>query len=420
MRVDIVTILPDYLQPLRLSLLGRAVAAGRVDLRVHDLREVTTDRHRTVDDTPFGGGAGMVMTPEPWARTLETVLETRELHESHYQVEGEGLPRVAAGPQSRPVLLVPSPAGRVFDQAFAAELAARSWLIVACGRYEGIDQRFYDWSADHVDVVEVSIGDYVLFGGEVAALVMMEAIVRLLPGVLGNPESLTEESHTDGLLEYPLYTKPATWRGRDVPAVLLSGHHAAIAQWRQRQREVRTAARRPDLLPRPATVTADDLAAVGEGSKELEVRRARRGDAGELFTLQRACWLDEALLNPGVAIPAIGESMGDVVAGIDEWDTVVVRAAGRLIASGRGRRGEDRTTWQVGRLMVAPDLRGRGLGRWLLAAVEGLAPTDIERFELFTGANSVANQRMYRRAGYRPVRDPAPAGAVLMRRRRDP
>lgn len=233
MRIDVVTIFPEYLDPLRLSLIGRAVTDGAVELHVHDLRAVTTDRHRTVDDTPYGGGAGMVMRAEPWAATLEAVLDAG----------------AAAGLSGRPRFVVPTPAGALFTQAGAAELAQEPWLVFACGRYEGIDERFLEWAADRVEVTETSIGDYVLFGGEVAVLVVLEATLRLVPGILGNPASLDEESHTGGLLEYPVYTKPSTWRGRDVPAVLLSGNHGAIAAWRDQQRRQRTATRRPDLLP---------------------------------------------------------------------------------------------------------------------------------------------------------------------------
>jgi tRNA (guanine37-N1)-methyltransferase len=228
LRIDIVTIFPDYLAPLRQSLLGRAIERGVLDLRVHDLRRWTHDRHRTVDDTPYGGGAGMVMKPEPWGAALDALAPP-------------------GGPQPR--LIVPTPAGRPFTQAAAAELAGEPWLLFGCGRYEGIDQRVAGYAAERMRVDELSIGDYVLAGGEAAVLVIVEAVVRLRPGVLGNPDSLAEESHTAGLLEYPVYTKPASWRGHDVPAVLLSGDHGAIARWRHDQALERTAARRPDLLP---------------------------------------------------------------------------------------------------------------------------------------------------------------------------
>jgi tRNA (guanine37-N1)-methyltransferase len=230
MRIDLVTIFPDYFAPLRLSLVGKAVAAGLLQLGVHDLRDWTHDRHRTVDDTPYGGGAGMVMKPEPWGEALDELVP-------------------AGGPA--PLLVVPSPAGVRFTQALAHELAAREWLLFACGRYEGIDARVADHAATRMDVLEVSLGDYVLNGGEVAALAITEAVVRLLPGVLGNPRSLVEESHgadLDGLLEYPVYTKPATWRGLEVPPVLLSGHHGQVESWRLDQSRRRTAERRPDLL----------------------------------------------------------------------------------------------------------------------------------------------------------------------------
>ncbi|HET7781974.1 MULTISPECIES: tRNA (guanosine(37)-N1)-methyltransferase TrmD [Micrococcaceae] len=230
MRIDVVSIFPEYLAPLELSLIGKARQDGILDLRVHDLRSFTTDRHRTVDDTPYGGGAGMVMKPEPWAQALASIAEDR--------------PEGAA----RPVLIVPSPAGERFTQALAYELAEQEHLAFACGRYEGIDERVIEWSREHFDVRPVSLGDYVLNGGEVAVLAMVEAIGRLLPGVVGNPESLVEESHSDGLLEYPVYTKPSVWRDREVPAVLLSGNHGKIAQWRRHEQFRRTAERRPDLL----------------------------------------------------------------------------------------------------------------------------------------------------------------------------
>jgi tRNA (guanine37-N1)-methyltransferase len=229
-RIDVVSIFPEYLAPLRLSLLGRAQDDGILELAVHDLRDFTFDRHRTVDDTPYGGGAGMVMKPEPWALALEAVLA--------------GLPES----QERPTLIVPSPAGEVFTQRLAHELAEEPSLTFACGRYEGIDERVLDWAAEHFRVRPVSLGDYVLNGGEVAVMAMVEAVGRLLPGVVGNPESLVEESHSDGLLEYPVYTKPSSWRGLDVPEVLLSGNHGLVGRWRREQQLRRTAARRPELL----------------------------------------------------------------------------------------------------------------------------------------------------------------------------
>jgi len=225
MRIDIVTIFPAFFDVLDVSLIGKARDRGILDMHVHDLRGWTHDRHRTVDDTPYGGGAGMVMKPEPWGEALDELL----------------------APDS--VLLVPSPAGELFSQRMARALAEERHLVFACGRYEGIDQRVVDHYATRGRVQLVSLGDYVLNGGEVAAMAVVEAVSRLVPGVVGNPESLVEESHEDGLLEYPSYTKPAEWRGHEVPPILLSGNHGAIAEWRREQQLERTRARRPDLLP---------------------------------------------------------------------------------------------------------------------------------------------------------------------------
>ena len=239
MRLDVVTIFPDYLAPLRLSLIGRAIDDGLIDLRVHDLRTWTTDRHRTVDDSPYGGGAGMLMRPEPWGAALDEIAGN--------------------APPPGPRIVMPTPGGAPFGQATAHELAAEPWLVFAAGRYEGIDQRVVEAAAEVGRVSEVSLGDYVLNGGEVAVLVIVEAVARLLPGVIGNAESLIEESHAVagvGLLEAPGYTKPATWRGREVPEVLRSGDHARIARWRRDESLRRTAARRPDLL---AGVPVDSL-----------------------------------------------------------------------------------------------------------------------------------------------------------------
>lgn len=228
--LDIITIFPSYFDALGLSLLGKARDAGVLSWGVHDLRDWTHDRHRTVDDTPYGGGAGMVMKPEPWGDALDSIAD-------------------AAG--ERPTLVIPTPAGERFTQAIAHDLAGAGHLVFACGRYEGIDARVAEYAATRFDVREVSLGDYVLNGGEVAVLAMVEAIGRLVPGVVGNAASLVEESHSidgEGLLEYPVYTKPAAWRGRVVPDVLLSGNHAAIASWRRERSLERTRERRPDLL----------------------------------------------------------------------------------------------------------------------------------------------------------------------------
>jgi tRNA (guanine37-N1)-methyltransferase len=225
-RIDIVTIFPSFFDALDISLLGKAKTSGIIELGVHDLRDSTHDRHRTVDDTPYGGGAGMVMKPEPWGEALDGILAEA----------------------SDPLVIFPSPAGEVFTQAAARALASEQHLVFGCGRYEGIDQRVFDDAAERARVKLVSMGDYVLNGGEVAVMAMIEAVGRLIPGVVGNPESLVEESHENGLLEYPSYTKPAVWRGREVPPVLLSGNHGAIAAWRREQQLERTRRVRPDLL----------------------------------------------------------------------------------------------------------------------------------------------------------------------------
>jgi tRNA (guanine37-N1)-methyltransferase len=223
-RIEVVTIFPDYLDPLRQSLPGKAIEAGIVDVAVHDLRRWTHDVHRSVDDSPYGGGPGMVMKAPVWGEALDEICSPETL------------------------LVVPTPAGQLFTQATAQRWGGESHLVFACGRYEGIDQRVMEDAAQRMRVEEVSIGDYVLPGGESAALVMIEAVVRLLPDVLGNPASHQSDSHSDGLLEGPSYTRPPSWRGLDVPEVLLSGDHAKQAAWRRQQSVDRTRERRPDLL----------------------------------------------------------------------------------------------------------------------------------------------------------------------------
>ena len=237
MRFDVVTIFPGYLAPLRESLLGRAVDDGVLSLQVHDLRQWATDRHRTVDDNPYGGGAGMLMRPDVWGRALDSL----------------------AGPAA--TLVIPTPAGRPFTQSVAVELAGREHLVFACGRYEGIDQRVADEAARRMPVEELSIGDYVLAGGEAAVLVMIEAIARLRPGVLGNTESAVTDSFgagLAGLLEHPGYTRPADYRGFAVPEILLSGHHERIDRWRRDESLRRTARRRPDLIAALDPTDLDD------------------------------------------------------------------------------------------------------------------------------------------------------------------
>ena len=227
MRIDAISIFPEYFKALDISLLGKAREKEIIDLRVHDLRDFTHDKHKTVDDSPYGGGAGMLMKPEPWGEAFDEVLPA----------------------DGNVTIIFTSPAGEQFKQATAYELAKEDHIVFACGRYEGIDQRVVDYAATKGRVRLISLGDYVLNGGEVAAIAMVEAIARLIPGVIGNAESLVEESHSDGLLEYPSYTKPAVWRELEVPDVLLSGNHALIAKWRKDQQIERTKRVRPDLLP---------------------------------------------------------------------------------------------------------------------------------------------------------------------------
>jgi tRNA (guanine37-N1)-methyltransferase len=234
-RIDVISIFPAYVEPLRLSLVGKAIDAGLVELNVHDLRGFTHDRHNTVDDTPYGGGPGMVMSPEPWGEALDAVA--------------------ASDPGRRPSLVLPTPSGRPLTQSLAQEWSAGDWWVFACGRYEGIDARVAEHYAQRPDwngVQEASIGDYVLAGGEAAVLVIVEAMVRLIPGVLGNTSSTIDDSFAEGdmasLLEGPVYTKPPLWRDLVVPEVLLSGHHGRIAEWRRERAVERTRLTRPDLL----------------------------------------------------------------------------------------------------------------------------------------------------------------------------
>jgi tRNA (guanine37-N1)-methyltransferase len=224
MRIDAISIFPEFFQVLDISLVGKARQQNLLDIHIHDLRQFTQDKHKSVDDTPFGGGAGMIMKPEPWGLALDSVLS----------------------PES--IVVFPSPAGALFKQDTARQLANAKHLLFACGRYEGIDQRVVEYASTRAKVFELSLGDYVLNGGEVAAVAMIEAVVRLVPGVIGNSESLAEESHSEGLLEYPGYTKPAVWKGMSVPEVLLSGNHAEIEKWRKAQSLERTRQTRPDLL----------------------------------------------------------------------------------------------------------------------------------------------------------------------------
>lgn len=249
MRIDVITIFPEYLAALGVSLIGKARDRGVLDVGIHDLRQWTTDVHRTVDDTPYGGGPGMVMKPDVWGRAIDAVL-----------ARSHGLAR----------LVVPTPGGRPFTQALAADLAGEDWLVFACGRYEGIDARLVEHMRSRIRVSEISIGDYVLAGGEAAVLVIVETVTRLLPGVVSNAGSIHDDSFApglmSGLMEGPAYTKPPEWRGLTVPAVLLSGDHAAIARWRRNEALRRTARLRPDLIEGldPKSIDAEDRAVLAE------------------------------------------------------------------------------------------------------------------------------------------------------------
>ncbi|NAS24029.1 tRNA (guanosine(37)-N1)-methyltransferase TrmD [Herbidospora sp. NEAU-GS84] len=240
MRIDVISIFPEYFAPLDVSLMGKARAKGILDVRLHQLREWAHDVHKTVDDTPYGGGPGMVMKPEIWGAAIDDVVAS-----------GEGLPR----------MIVPTPSGRPFTQAVALEYAAEPWLLFAPARYEGIDSRVMIEYGSRLRLDEVSIGDYVLAGGEAAVLVMVEAVARLLPGVLGNAVSAVDDSFAPGamenLLEGPVFTKPPVWRGHEVPEVLLSGHHGKIARWRRDEALRRTFRKRPELLERGELSKAD-------------------------------------------------------------------------------------------------------------------------------------------------------------------
>ena len=379
MRLDVVTIFPEYLAALDVSLVGKAAKSGLLDIHLHDLRDWTYDRHRTVDDTPSGGGAGMVMKPQPWGEALDAIAP----------VDGPTQPR----------LIVPTPAGRPFTQELAYELAAEPWLAFACGRYEGIDARVASYAGERMRVDEVSIGDYVLNGGEVAVLVMVEAVARLLPGVIGNPESLAEESHSgDGLLEYPVYTKPPSWHGYDVPDVLLSGNHGLIADWRHEESVRRTAERRPDLL----AAWGDAVASKDDAASQVRLLPATEEDAGEIYTLQLAAFLSEGRIYDDLTISPLSEDPAAGVARLKQGGVLKAVAGTRIVGS--VQLTVDGSVGHIERLMVAPDWQGRGLGARLLRVAERLAPADVTSYELDTGAESDRNLGLYQKAGYREAR----------------
>ncbi|WP_152192909.1 tRNA (guanosine(37)-N1)-methyltransferase TrmD [Georgenia satyanarayanai] len=414
MRIDVLTIFPDYLAPLELSLVGKARQSGLLDLAVHDLRAWTTDRHRTVDDTPFGGGAGMVMRPDVWGTALDAVLGADPADDGGT------------------VLLVPSPAGEVFTQRTAEELAGARRLVLACGRYEGIDARVAEHYATRpgVTVREVSIGDYVLNGGEVAALVVVEAVARLLPGVVGNPESLVEESHgAAGLLEYPVYTKPPAWRDLPVPEVLTSGHHAKVTRWRRDRALERTAARRPDLLERltPEALDREDrrvLAGLGwyvgpGGPRRAQVRRAVPDDAVALAALA-------AVTFPLACPPSLGSEAiaahvatqldvgsftrfltdpGRVVHVAADEDTGALLGYTMVVLGSPAPGHEDgEDVAELSKCYVHPDVHGGGLaGRLVAAATTAAAQHGARQLWLGTNAGNRRARRFYERCGFAVV-----------------
>jgi tRNA (guanine37-N1)-methyltransferase len=274
MRIDIITIFPEYFGPLSVSLIGKAAERGVITFAVHDLRGWTRDVHHTVDDSPFGGGPGMVMKPEPWGEALDAVTRDTGTRDT-------GTRDTVTGVSADPLLVIPTPAGVPFTQRHAARYAAEPWLIFACGRYEGIDGRVAEEARSRMRVEEVSIGDYVLAGGEPAVLVMTEAIGRLLPGVLGNADSAVDDSFgfdggssggpMAGLVEGQAYTRPRVWRDREVPPVLLSGDHGAIARWRRDSALRRTAHNRPDLVARLLAVTPPPEQDIRLSARDREV-----------------------------------------------------------------------------------------------------------------------------------------------------
>ena len=447
MRIDVVTIFPDYLKVLDLSLIGKAADRGPLDLHVHDLRDHAHDRHRTVDDTPLGGGAGMVMKPDVWGEALDEVLAA--------DAPGEG----------RQVLVVPTPSGEVFTQRTAEDLAGADRLVFACGRYEGIDARVPEHYASHgIEVRELSIGDYVLNGGEVAAIVMIEAIARLLPGVLGNPESLVEESHgTSGLLEYPVHTRPIRWRGLQIDPVLLSGDHGRIARVRRNQSITRTVERRPDMIQAldPAGLDREDRAilasqgwAVPAGEEHpvpVRLRNATADDAHALAALAArtfpdACGnvIDPESLDRHIATTLVPE-LFTTWAGDDRVDLVVAelleppsarhchlegevgaRTAPALVgyaavlreevdSDGEQPHGIDprpacvradggQIVGELSKMYVDATMRGSGLTPALMdAVIRQAAAHGTDLLWLGTHVTNKRAQKAYKRAGFRQV-----------------
>lgn len=475
MRIDVVTIFPDYLRALDLSLIGKAIDAGKLQLGIHDLRDWTQDRHNTVDDTPAGGGAGMVMRPDVWGKALDQVLAlpltAAPVAEPTYLADAQSVPAAPAPdplaapsplaapaettaptetaphgaqePLHRRVLVIPTPSGQVFTQRVAEELADADQLVFACGRYEGIDARVAEhYQSAGYQVRELSIGDYVLNGGEVATLVMVEAIARLIPGVIGNPTSLVEESHAaSGLLEYPVYTRPVSWRGLELDPDLLGGNHKLIARRRRDQALTRTATRRPDMIARlnPATLDRADRALLaqlgwaaldGEHFERIKLRPARAEEIEALVQLGRATFPDacpaflsdddvqafmDATFTPEQVASwvnsddaalvvaervASGQLLGYVLVERDLPD-----GANELVTDPRPRCLESYTQAELGyvcKLYLLPSVRGGGIAGALMdQAKKAAAAWGVKTMWLATHETNRRAQKLYKRYGFK-------------------
>lgn len=475
MRIDVVTIFPDYLRALDLSLIGKAIDAGKLQLGIHDLRDWTQDRHNTVDDTPAGGGAGMVMRPDVWGKALDQVLAlpltVAPVAEPTYLADAQSVPAAPAPdplaapsplaasaettepgktaphgaqePLYRRVLVIPTPSGQVFTQRVAEELADADQLVFACGRYEGIDARVAEhYQSAGYQVRELSIGDYVLNGGEVATLVMVEAIARLIPGVIGNPTSLVEESHAaSGLLEYPVYTRPVSWRGLELDPDLLGGNHKLIARRRRDQALTRTATRRPDMIARlnPATLDRADRALLaqlgwaaldGEHFERIKLRPARGEEIEALVQLGRATFPDacpaflsdddvqafmDATFTPEQVASwvnsddaalivaervASGQLLGYVLVERDLPD-----GANELVTDPRPRCLESYSQAELGyvcKLYLLPSVRGGGIAGALMdQAKKAAAAWGVKTMWLATHETNRRAQKLYKRYGFK-------------------
>lgn len=475
MRIDVVTIFPDYLRALDLSLIGKAIDAGKLQLGIHDLRDWTQDRHNTVDDTPAGGGAGMVMRPDVWGKALDQVLAlpltAAPVAEPTYLADAQSVPAAPAPdplaapsplaapaettepgktaphgaqePLHRRVLVIPTPSGQVFTQRVAEELADADQLVFACGRYEGIDARVAEhYQSAGYQVRELSIGDYVLNGGEVATLVMVEAIARLIPGVIGNPTSLVEESHAaSGLLEYPVYTRPVSWRGLELDPDLLGGNHKLIARRRRDQALTRTATRRPDMIARlnPATLDRADRALLaqlgwaaldGEHFERIKLRPARAEEIEALVQLGRATFPDacpaflsdddvqafmDATFTPEQVASwvnsddaalivaervASGQLLGYMLVERDLPD-----GANELVTDPRPRCLESYSQAELGyvcKLYLLPSVRGGGIAGALMdQAKKAAAAWGVKTMWLATHETNRRAQKLYKRYGFK-------------------